>query len=58
MIDKLLEYLPTALAIVGAASVAVRAIAPITATKLDDKLAGVISKVHSLLSKLALNPKS
>lgn len=43
------------LAVIGGASVAVKLIAPLTSTKLDDKLAGILSKVHSLLSKLALN---
>lgn len=56
--ENLYLYLTAALAVVGAASVAAAAIAPLTKTKVDDKVAGVLSKVHGLLSKLALNPKS
>lgn len=43
------------LSFIGGASVAVKAIAPLTESKLDDKLSGVLTKVHNLLSKLALN---
>ncbi len=57
MLSKLMEYIPTALAIIGAASVMVKTIAPLTDTKFDDKLAGWISKAAALLGKVALNPK-
>lgn len=44
-------------AIVGSASVAAAAIAPLTKTKWDDRLAGLLSKLKGLLDKVALNPK-
>ena len=47
-----------ALAIVGGASALVLAVAPLTKTKVDDKLGGALSALHGLLSKVALNPKS
>ncbi len=46
-----------ALAVVGGASALVRAVAPLTKTKVDDKLAGALSFLHKLLSKVALNGK-
>jgi hypothetical protein len=45
----------TVLTIIGAASVAVKAIAPFTSTKADDKVASFLDKVHGWLSRLALN---
>lgn len=44
-------------AVVGIASFATKAVAPLTETKLDDKLAGFFSKLQSILDKLALNSK-
>ena len=49
--------LVTSLAVIGSASLIVKSIAPLTANKKDDKVAGWLDKVHALLSKLALNPK-
>jgi hypothetical protein len=46
----------TAGTIVMAASVAVKAIAPFTDTKKDDKAAAVLDKIYGWLSKIALNP--
>lgn len=46
----------TASAVVAGASLAVKAIAPLTETDKDDKVSVWLDKVHSLLSKLALNP--
>jgi len=42
--------------VVMGASIAVRAIAPHTATKKDDKAADWLDTVHRWLSKVALNP--
>lgn len=58
MLDKIMVYLPVALTVIGAASVAVKAIAPLTKTKVDDKLGGALTKLVNLLGKLALNPKA
>lgn len=44
-------------AIVGGASALVLAVAPLTKTKVDDKLGGLLNKLHGLLSKVALHPK-
>jgi hypothetical protein len=52
-----MTLLTVVLTVVGAASVAVKLIAPLTATKTDDKVAGWLDKVVAVLSKLALNPK-
>lgn len=49
--------LTSALAVVGGASVAVKAIAPLTATKWDDKLSGWLTKVHGWMSVVALKKK-
>jgi len=49
------DLLVAVLAVIGGASAAVKVIAPLTDSKLDDKLAGWLSKAHSFLSKLALN---
>ncbi len=57
MLSKIVEYIPMALAIIGAASVAVKTIAPLTDTKFDDKLGGWLTKISDLISKVALNPK-
>lgn len=46
--------LVTALSVIGGASVALKAVAPLTAWKGDDKAAGWLDKAHSVLSKLAL----
>jgi hypothetical protein len=47
----------TILAIVGAASVAVHAIAPFTTSTLDDAAATFLDKVYAFISKwIALNP--
>lgn len=62
MFDTILSYAPLvlawAIAIVGSASVAAAAIAPLTETKVDDKLAGLLSRLKALLDKIALNPKA
>jgi hypothetical protein len=42
--------------VVMAASIAVKAIAPFTATTSDDKAAAFLDKVYGWLSKIALNP--
>lgn len=43
--------------VVMGASIAVRAIAPLTATDKDDRVASWLGKVHGFLGRLALNPK-
>ncbi len=43
------------LAVVGGASVAVKLVAPLTKTKVDDKLAGWLSKIEAVLKTIALN---
>jgi hypothetical protein len=48
--------LVTLLAVIGGASIIVKAIAPLTATDADDKAAAWLDKVHEWLSKIALNP--
>lgn len=59
--DKVLELAPLvlawALAVVGGASVLAAGVAPLTETKWDDKLAGLLSKLKGWLDTLALNPK-
>lgn len=52
-----MTVLTIVLTVVGAASVAVKAFAPLTKTTVDDKLGGALSWIHNLLSKIALNPK-
>lgn len=52
-----LTILTVALTVVGAASVAVKAIAPLTKTRIDDWVGGALSWVHNLLQKIALNPQ-
>jgi hypothetical protein len=46
----------TAGAVVMGASIVVKAIAPLTANTADDRAASWLSKVHTWLSKIALNP--
>lgn len=46
----------TAGSVVMGASLAVKAIAPLTKTDKDDRAASWLTKVYTLLSKLALNP--
>ena len=48
----------TVTSIIGAASMAVAAIAPLTKTDTDDKVLSILSRAHKWLSKLALNPKT
>lgn len=45
-----------ATSIVGAASMAVAAIAPLTKSDVDDRALSWIKRAHKLLSKIALNP--
>ena len=45
------------LTVIGAASVAAAAIAPLTKTDKDDKIARLLKKAHAVLSKLAFNPR-
>lgn len=45
------------LAVIGAASAAVKVIAPLTKTTRDDRLAKWLDVVVSWLSKVALNPR-
>lgn len=42
------------LSVVGGASIAAKLIAPLTKTKVDDKLANVLSFIHSMLTKIGL----
>jgi hypothetical protein len=49
-----MELLVGALAFVGGAAALCKVVAPLTDTKVDDKLAGALSKLYGLLSKLAL----
>lgn len=55
----MLEYLPTALTVVAAviagASVALKAIAPLTKTVKDDRVLALLTKAAALLEKLSLN---
>lgn len=44
----------TVLSLIGGASVALAAIAPLTKTTKDDRVLAVLNKAHSFLSKLAL----
>lgn len=41
-----------ALSVIGGLWAAAKAIAPLTDSKLDDKLAGILGKVHGVLTKL------
>ena len=49
------ELFTAGLSIIGAASIIAFAIAPLTRTKRDDKLAVALKRVHAWLSALALN---
>lgn len=64
MLDKLIAYLPLLLAIIGAASVAAKALKPaveMTKNKWDNKIVAAIVKVADFILKaldgVALNPK-
>lgn len=48
--------LVTVLSVIGGASVILRAIAPLTKNKIDDKALTFLGKAHKFLSKLALTP--
>lgn len=48
------ELLVGTLAFVGGCAALAKVVAPLTETKVDDKLAGLLSKAHKFLSKLAL----
>lgn len=52
-----LDVLNVILVTVGAASVVVAAVAPLTKTDSDDKWAVRLKKAHDLLSKVSLNVK-
>jgi hypothetical protein len=56
---SLLAYLPTALIVVSAviagASVALKAIAPLTKSVKDDRVLALLTKAAALLEKLSLN---
>lgn len=52
-----MKYLEIALVVVGVASVGAAGLAPLTSTKLDDKLAGLLSKLKKVLDGVALNLK-
>lgn len=46
------------LMVIGGASIVAAAVAPLTKTDVDNKVAKVLKKVHAFLSKyVALNPK-
>ena len=49
-ISKIVEYVPVALAVLGALSVAAGAIAKVTPNKTDD---GIVAKVESMLAYAA-----
>lgn len=57
----MLEHLPTVLvvlsAVVAGASVALKAIAPLTKTVKDDRALALLEKALGLLEKLSLNVK-
>jgi len=57
LMSNWLLLLTVVLTAVGGASVVVKAIAPLTNTKIDDWVGGALSWIHNLLSKIALNPK-
>ena len=48
----------TLLAVIGGASIMVKAIAPLTRSDSDDKLVSFLEKVQAWLAKLALNTPS
>ena len=52
-----MKIVEIAVVVVGAASVVAVAVAPLTDTKIDDKLAGIFSKAKKLLDAVALNLK-
>lgn len=58
ILDNWMTVLVVILTVIGAASVVVKAIAPLTASKTDDKVAGWLDKVHAWLSRVALNPQA
>jgi hypothetical protein len=51
-LNALLAYLPTALTVLGAATVFLGVISKLTDTKLDDKLLGLLTKLHDLVALL------
>lgn len=57
LLDSLPQIITVALAVVGGASLMVAAIAPLTENKKDDEVASWLKKVHTFLSKVAVNPK-
>ena len=50
--------LTVVLAVIGGASVVVKAVAPLTNTTVDDKLGGALTWLYNLLSRIALNPSN
>lgn len=53
----LMKIFEIVMVVVGVASVAAAALAPLTDTKLDDKAAGLLGKLKKLLDAVALNLK-
>jgi hypothetical protein len=51
------DVVTKALVVVGAASLFVKTVAPLTKWAGDDKLAALLDKVLAFAAKLALNPK-
>lgn len=51
-----LVLIMVATSVVGGASMIVKAIAPLTKSNLDNRIVKWLDKLHSLLSKVALNP--
>lgn len=64
MLDTIMSYLPKdlmtyvsiAMAVISAASVFAAAIAKLTKTDKDDKVAALIQKIHDFLAKLGFHP--
>jgi hypothetical protein len=56
LVENWMTVLVTVLTIIGAASVAVKAIAPFTKTSADDKFASFLDKLAAFLGRVALNP--
>lgn len=56
-LENWMTLLTALLALVGAASVAVKLIAPLTKNKTDDKIGSWLDKIAAFLGRIALNPK-
>lgn len=55
ILNHKLEILTVALAVIGAASVCLNVLAPLTKNKVDDRAAGLLKALVGALEKLSLN---